>query len=287
MIALKLKILSIAYNSLIVACIIRWSDLRLDEMGTDGRRITHLRVFRFCSYSILWVSGKFSQDVATVFFPSVVGVGFGLPHCAELGRFRLSAQSSCRHEMNGAGMQKGLFFKSFEFIEKVSATKSTEETSAALAGLAENYGCSSYILASFDRPGTLDDPYVLSSGWDPEWSDRYFGNSYVNDDPVVARALYSPEPFVWSETRNDPGTNARGRQILDEAAAFRMSDGVFIPVHGPGGLSGSLALGSEDLEISPEDRKELLLAGFYGKGFSSPTEIPKSPDTAAYSALGQ
>lgn len=165
--------------------------------------------------------------------------------------------------MTGAGMQKGLFFKSFEFIEKVSEAKSTEETAAALAELAKSYGCSTYILASFDDPGTLDDPYVLSSGWDPEWSDRYFGNSYVKDDPVVARALHSPEPFVWSDTRSDPSTNARGRQILDEAAAFRMSDGVFIPVHGPGGLAGSLAFGSEDLDLSPDDNKELLLAGFF------------------------
>jgi len=158
-------------------------------------------------------------------------------------------------------MRNGHLNEVLAFAEKVSARCDAEDVSEDLFDLAGHYGFSSYMLATFTGPGSLNDPYVLSSGWDPEWLNRYLRKDYVLHDPVVVRATRSGDPFIWSETRGDHDVTPQGLRILDEARAFRMNDGVLIPVHGPNGLVGSLAFGGEKAEVTPQDLRAFQLAG--------------------------
>lgn len=158
-------------------------------------------------------------------------------------------------------MQDGPLSQVFAFAEKVSGRKNAEAATEDLFDLAAHYGFSAYVLATFTGPGSMSAPYVLSSGWDPEWQSRYLAKSYVLHDPVIVRAVRSAEPFLWGETRNDHNVTPEGLRILDEARAFKMNDGVLMPIHGPQGLIGSLMFGGERADLTPDDLRALHLAG--------------------------
>lgn len=174
-------------------------------------------------------------------------------------------------------MQKDRLLKTFGFAERISGRKDMLAVVTDISELARDYGFSTYILATFTGPGSLADPYILSSDWNEEWQDRYFSKDYVLDDPVVARALTSFLPFRWGDTKSDPGVSDRGKQILEEARSFDMKDGVFIPVHGPGGFEGTLVFGGEDADVGSEDLKALHLAGIYAYRHVLELAKPKIP----------
>lgn len=159
--------------------------------------------------------------------------------------------------------------RALDFAELISNAPTIEDTADSLSGLASDFGFSMFVLATFTGPGSLTDPYLLASSWDPEWEERYLQQHYILDDPVVARAVRgSAGPFRWSETRQDPGVTKRGERILDEARTFDMNDGIFIPVYGARGCEGTLVFGGTDVDLGPSDMKALHLAGLYSYNHS-------------------
>jgi LuxR family transcriptional regulator, quorum-sensing system regulator BjaR1 len=154
--------------------------------------------------------------------------------------------------------------RALDFAELISSAQTMEDTSESLSELASDFGFSIFVLATFTGPGSLTEPYLLASNWNPEWRERYLQQQYILDDPVVARAVRdSTGPFRWSDTRQDKGVTKRGERILDEAREFDMKDGIFIPVYGTGGCEGTLVFGGTSVDLSPGDMKALHLAGLY------------------------
>ncbi|WP_417677657.1 LuxR family transcriptional regulator [Roseibium sp.] len=178
-------------------------------------------------------------------------------------------------------MQDGHLNKVFAFAEKVSSRGTVEAAAADLSDLAGHYGFSSYVLATFTGPGSMCAPYVLSSGWDPEWESRYLRKNYIRHDPVIARATRRAEPFLWADTRNDEDVTPEGLRILDEARAFKMNDGVLMPIHGPRGLIGSLMFGGERADLTPDDLRALHLAGMCAYSHVMDLAKPKLPQRGA------
>jgi len=153
--------------------------------------------------------------------------------------------------------------KALDLVEAISEQADVASVSGELEQLATDYGFNTFVLAAFTGPGTLDTPYLLASGWDPEWQQRYEDNQYGVDDPVVARAARSSRPFVWNDTLNDPWVTPMGARIMDEACEFNMKDGILVPVHGPNGCEGALAFGGDQADLSSTDMKALHLVGLY------------------------
>ncbi|MEP4034856.1 LuxR family transcriptional regulator [Roseibium polysiphoniae] len=160
-------------------------------------------------------------------------------------------------------MNKERFHHALDFTETVAKTQTVQDAEKCLGQLAADFGFSIYVLATFTGPGSLTDPYLLASGWNDEWQDRYLGRQYIVDDPVVLRAARGSDPFLWNDSKNDPGVTPRGLEILEEARSFSLNNGVFIPVYGAKGMEGSLALGGEHADLGPDDMKALHLAGLY------------------------
>ena len=182
-------------------------------------------------------------------------------------------------------MRNGHLNEVFAFADRVSGRRDVGSAAADLTDLAGHYGFSSYMLATFTGPGSLNAPYVLSSGWNPEWLRRYLKKNYVLHDPVVARATRSVDPFVWGETRADHDATPTGLRILDEARAFKMNDGVLIPLHGPRGLIGSLAFAGDRADVTPADLKALQLAGLCAYSHVLDLAKPHFPQDSAGSGL--
>ncbi|ADZ68836.1 helix-turn-helix transcriptional regulator [Polymorphum gilvum] len=153
--------------------------------------------------------------------------------------------------------------EALDLAEQIGRLETAQDVSARLGALARDYGFHAHVLASFQGPGTVAEPRILAAGWAQEWQERYLVNQYAVDDPVVVRATLASMPFRWSDALNEPWVTPRGVRVFDEARAFRLCDGVFIPVYGPKGLEGGLSLGGERVDVGAEELKALHLVGLY------------------------
>ncbi len=182
-------------------------------------------------------------------------------------------------------MTNARFNSALDFAEEFGRSQTSEDATERLAGLATDFGFTSFVLATFTGRGSFTDPCILASGWNPEWQERYLGNQYVVDDPVVARGARGSTPFLWSDTRNDPGVTRRGLRILEEARSFRMNNGVFIPVYGPAGCEGSLTFGGDEANLGPSDMQALHLAAIYAYGHCAALTAGGDADTTSDDVL--
>lgn len=92
--------------------------------------------------------------------------------------------------------------------------------------------------------------------------DRYSEKHYFDCDPVLASALHSPLPVLWDKEFPPAAaqeSDARQREVLEEAAAHGLSHGITLAVRGNTGFNGVLTLARDrPLEQQGEDLINLV-----------------------------
>ncbi|MTI43475.1 LuxR family quorum sensing-dependent transcriptional regulator [Roseibium hamelinense] len=153
--------------------------------------------------------------------------------------------------------------KALEFAVSITARVNMQAAEAELKDFVAAFGFDTYVIAAFTGPGSLKDPYVLATAWDAAWTEKYLREHYILDDPVIARAARTALPFFYHEALEAPGISDRAHKIREEARAYSLTDGVFIPVYGPSGFEGCLSLGGDTEHLTASDLKALHIAGVY------------------------
>lgn len=83
-----------------------------------------------------------------------------------------------------------------------------------------------------------------STTYPDAWRERYLAQKYLTIDPVIARAMHSAAPVVWSE-----GLFADQRAFWEEARAHAVRHGWTLALNGRNGESGLLSLARSDGDI--------------------------------------
>ena len=129
-----------------------------------------------------------------------------------------------------------------------------------------NYGFDRFIISGLPDPGMDVRPFVLLSGWDDEWYERYTGQGYVHLDPVARHCFSTTLPFDWSEAPYDRENDISARRVMDEARDFGMDEGFCVPVHMEGGMQGVVSLVGNPGHLDEKKRLELHMLALYAHG---------------------
>ncbi len=83
------------------------------------------------------------------------------------------------------------------FIDGLTASGDVESLRAvfAQAGTALDLSCFAYL----SLPSRRGDTPELISTYPVKWTDHYLLESYERVDPVIVKALATPEPFEWGQ----------------------------------------------------------------------------------------
>ncbi len=84
-------------------------------------------------------------------------------------------------------------------------------------------------------------PYMIST-YPEEWIRHYLAEGYLDDDPVVTELLHNPLPFLWSDIVRPGDLSRRQRQLVEEARAAGISNGITLPVHSRDGEIAAVSL---------------------------------------------
>ena len=152
------------------------------------------------------------------------------------------------------------------FIEDIQQQTSSNAIMDIMNRAIANYGFERFIVSGLPDPGMDVRPFVLLSGWQDEWYERYTGLGYVHLDPVARHCFSTTLPFDWSEAPYDRENDIAARRVMEEAREFGMDEGFCVPVHMEGGMQGVVSLVGKPDHLDEKQRFELHLLSLYVHG---------------------
>ncbi len=151
------------------------------------------------------------------------------------------------------------------FIEDIAVQPDVDSMLARLRRVVGDFGFDSFLLTGVPDPGRRIDGYIMLSGWDKSWLERYVSQDYVQIDPIARRLQSAADPFTWSETIEGLSLDAAARQVMDEAAAIGMRDGLCVPLYDLDGRRSVLSMAAQSIDLSPADKGVLHLVAMYAQ----------------------
>lgn len=153
----------------------------------------------------------------------------------------------------------------YDLMLEFSRTLTVADVHAVLLRHSSRYGADNILAALIPtkiiRPADQPD-FVILGHWPDSWAKRYFERQYVRKDPTLAHSLGANEPLHWSELHlqaNDPSND-----VMQEARAFGLADGLTIPQLTIEGHRIALSFAGQKLDRSPEARTVLTVLAAYG-----------------------
>lgn len=151
-------------------------------------------------------------------------------------------------------------------IETLQGQDSPEGIHSVVRDAIRDYGFEKFIISGLPDRGMDVRPFVLLSGWDDEWYQRYTGLGYVHLDPVARHCFSTTLPFDWSSAPYDAGADLPAARVMDEARDFGMDEGLCVPVHLEGGMQGVVSLVGRTDWLNDKERLELHMLALYAHG---------------------
>ncbi len=151
-------------------------------------------------------------------------------------------------------------------IETIQRHTSADAILDTLCQTIKPYGFEKFIISGLPDRGMDVRPFVLLSGWDDEWFDRYTTKGYVHLDPVARHCFSTSRPFDWSDAPYDAVSDLPAKRVMDEARDFGMGQGFAVPVHMEGGMQGVVSLVGETHQLNEKARLELHMLSLYVHG---------------------
>ncbi|MBR1177040.1 LuxR family transcriptional regulator [Bradyrhizobium sp. KB893862 SZCCT0404] len=129
------------------------------------------------------------------------------------------------------------------FIDLLSSAEDTEDFARAMATTAAALDLSFFAYLALPRL-PADKPRLIST-YPAKWSSHYLRSEYQRIDPVIERALQTPEPFRWGLDIQSKTSSAAQQRLLDEAAQFGIRLGFTIPIHDDCGPLAALTFAAD------------------------------------------
>lgn len=150
-----------------------------------------------------------------------------------------------------------------DFAQAADRTESAADLTARLKQVVAPLGVTSLSVNSIVRPGGAFSPRILIGERWRHWSDVYVRSGFRADDPAVRMLRERTRPFTWSEALDRYRSHAAER-VMD--ACFDHTgcrEGFVVPVRESDGALLTATFSGPGLDLSPETRPALHLAGYY------------------------
>jgi len=146
----------------------------------------------------------------------------------------------------------------FAFAVRCAREKEVEPLVAAFQELIARVGFNASAGGAWVRSGGRNMHRFYFNNWPKEWLDLYQEHAKFEDDLLVIESGRRMQPFLASEVRGDPALARASEKLLAAFDAFGWRDVFTVPVHGPGGYNGLVALATmRPVALDPVDRSAL------------------------------
>ncbi|KMO34389.1 LuxR family transcriptional regulator [Methylobacterium aquaticum] len=156
-----------------------------------------------------------------------------------------------------------------DFLKSIDGASNPLDVCRKLRPLLDRLGIQNFMAGTIPNPGADQRQQlsnVLIDFWPREWTKRYFAKNYIARDPAIRHLMNQPSEFRWEDLKPLCRSDTTAQMIMDEAADFRLRQGITIPLLTIEGDIAGFSFAGEKLDISPEDLGMLRLVATYAFG---------------------
>ena len=137
------------------------------------------------------------------------------------------------------------------FIDLLSVANDPSDFSEVMTTAAAAFELSSF--AYLALPDTVGGKPRLISTYPPQWTAHYLTLRYQRIDPVIVKAIQTPEPFRWGIDILASSYSPAQRQLMDEASEFGIRVGFTVPIHDGRGPVAALTFATDHRKLPFEE----------------------------------
>ncbi|TAH66370.1 MAG: LuxR family transcriptional regulator [Rhodopseudomonas palustris] len=149
-------------------------------------------------------------------------------------------------------------------IGAVDRAKGPDEIAKCLLSVVRPYGFSRVLAGTIPLRGASSRQQlsgVVLKCWPQQWSDRYFTEGYLFEDPAVHRLTSSVQPFAWSELAIEG--EGQAKRIMGEASDFGLRSGFTVSMVTLDGQSAGLSIAGDTAQLPPALRGAVQMMANY------------------------
>ena len=159
----------------------------------------------------------------------------------------------------GVDVAMGHFDRTLSYINRLQDAESAAVVCETLLSVTSEFGLTALMAGTVPQPGTptgQQKEHVLLCDWPVEWLERYVKRNYVDHDPVVSHIKQFQAPVQWREASRGVATCDGGGEVMGDAGAFKLRDGLAFPLITLDGQIAMVSLGGE--KVADLDRGAVL-----------------------------
>lgn len=148
------------------------------------------------------------------------------------------------------------FDQMLEYISRVQLATTPDEVCRTVLDATRHYGFNFMVAAmapASDASAEEQRDHVLINGWPEEWCERYLAKGYLAHDPLVSHLRRDPVPVEWHTVVEKVASESEAMQIVREAGAFGMKEGVGLSLATLEGAPILVSLAGDAVEMSRQD----------------------------------
>jgi DNA-binding CsgD family transcriptional regulator len=149
-----------------------------------------------------------------------------------------------------------------EFSKALQACATLEEVRSYFKREISAYGYTASACGAFLPTNKGPEPHFFFLDWPAGWLTLYSERNFVANDYVVAEARRRIAPFTWLEARAQRALSDAEQQIWDTAVQWGWTDGLSVPIHGPGGYFAAVVMAGKQRPVPPSLMNRLHLLAF-------------------------
>ena len=135
-----------------------------------------------------------------------------------------------------------MFGEVAQFLENARRATDIPSVKAALQITVSALGFQKYLYLSVDLPFTRRQKPTTVSNYPSDWLDKYIQEERYLADPNLRVAMQDVHPFDWRDLRRHRNLTIKEQAFLDDAASQQLTQGLTVPIHGPGPVCAFLNL---------------------------------------------
>lgn len=138
----------------------------------------------------------------------------------------------------------------FEAVERIDkATTMTEIVRRLRLGL-QCFGYNACLITNLpQRDNAQWHGHILINEWPKDWYEHYLQRGLFRADPCANLSRTESGPFLWSDVARTP-LNAASRNVMEEAGAFGLREGLCVPIT-RGSRSSVVTIAGAEIDPSP------------------------------------
>ncbi len=122
-----------------------------------------------------------------------------------------------------------------EFLTSSLSVSNHNDLTGHLLAVTARFGVQQVTYLEFRKFGEFLIPLVARGSLPLAYGDRFILENQYKTDPFMKKASHAPLPFAWQEALQGEPLTDNLKHFLEVCAKFGMSDGYFVPFHGPTG----------------------------------------------------